>query len=99
MLFPAGIFPPNPLGLYDMNANGWEWMQDWYDASWYRSNPGHDPKGPATGTLRSVRGYADGDYVAGLNLSRYSRDPMLIEKNYDAVLGARSTPHILCAVR
>ncbi|WP_187645133.1 formylglycine-generating enzyme family protein [Cupriavidus campinensis] len=55
MLYPVGIFPPNPLGLYDMNANGWEWMQDWYDEDWYRVSPEHDPKGPPTGSLRSIR--------------------------------------------
>ncbi|MBB1631587.1 SUMF1/EgtB/PvdO family nonheme iron enzyme [Cupriavidus sp. UME77] len=75
---PVGIFPPNPLGLYDMNANGWEWMQDWYDANWYRASPGRDPKGPPTGTLRSLRGYAEGDYISGLNVLRYSADPMLV---------------------
>ncbi|KAF7963965.1 hypothetical protein AWV80_03925 [Cupriavidus sp. UYMU48A] len=81
MLFPVGVFPPNPLGLHDVNANGWEWMQDWYDANWYRVSPELDPKGPPTGTLRSLRGYADGDYVSGLNFMRYAQEPMITGKD------------------
>ncbi|MGO4765301.1 formylglycine-generating enzyme family protein, partial [Cupriavidus sp. 2KB_3] len=81
MLYPVGIFPPNPLGLYDMNANGWEWMQDWYDEDWYRVSPEHDPKGPPTGSLRSIRGYSGGDYISGLNIKRFKRDPMMTGKD------------------
>ncbi len=28
---PAGSFPPNAVGLYDLSGNAWEWCNDWYD--------------------------------------------------------------------
>ncbi|HRY16342.1 MAG TPA: formylglycine-generating enzyme family protein, partial [Candidatus Competibacteraceae bacterium] len=37
---------PNPLGLYDMHGNAWEWVRDGYDM--YEAGIFIDPEGPRT---------------------------------------------------
>jgi formylglycine-generating enzyme required for sulfatase activity len=44
---PAGAFPPNAYGLYDMSGNVWEWCYDWYRPDYYRDSPTRNPLGPA----------------------------------------------------
>lgn len=45
---------PNPLGLYDMHGNIWEWCWDWSGP--YDIGAITDPTGPETGPLRVIRG-------------------------------------------
>ena len=52
----CGVFPPNPLGLYQMHLNGYEWARDWYDENYYANSPMRDPEGPTTGVLKALRG-------------------------------------------
>ena len=50
---PGGTFAPNGYGLHDMAGQMGQWCWDWY-AKPYAG--GTDPRGPATGTYRVLRG-------------------------------------------
>lgn len=80
--YAVGLFPPSPLGIYDMGANGFEWVHDYYDADYYTHSIENDPTGPDKGNRRVARGYDPGsNFYGGVTMLRRGEDPMLIEKN------------------
>jgi formylglycine-generating enzyme required for sulfatase activity len=59
----------NALGLFDMSGNVWEWVNDWYDGSYYSVSPSTNPLGPVSGTTRVLRG---GSWAGDSNFVRSS---------------------------
>jgi len=55
---PVGSFKDgaSPYGAFDMAGNVYEWTQDWYDRDYYAVSPRKNPRGPAAGAYRVVRG-------------------------------------------
>jgi formylglycine-generating enzyme required for sulfatase activity len=55
---PVGSYASgvSPYGVLDMAGNVWEWVADWYSASYYSQSPASNPGGPTWGTGRVVRG-------------------------------------------
>jgi formylglycine-generating enzyme len=81
---PVKSFPPNGYGLYDVAGNVWEWCNDLYNDSYYKSlegkisvNPGgpstsYDPQEPYT-QKRSLRGgsfLCNDGYCSGYRVAR-----------------------------
>jgi len=53
---PVDAFPPNGYGLYGMTGNTWEWIADWFHATYHQHATRHNPIGPQQGTARVMRG-------------------------------------------
>ncbi len=70
--------PPraNPLGIFAITYNLWEWSADWYAADYFAKSPSDDPRGPKDGEFRVLRGGGfRGDPASATCFSRGSARP------------------------
>lgn len=56
----VGTYPANPAGLYGMSEDNGEWVNDWFDEGYYKNSPKNNPRGPATGEKKVLRGSVGG---------------------------------------
>jgi sulfatase modifying factor 1 len=60
----------NGYGLYDMEGNVWEFVNDWYGQNYYSISPYDNPKGPESGFImpdgKPYRGMRGGNWYNGL---------------------------------
>jgi len=80
--YPAGA---SPYGAYDMAGNVWEWVSDWYAGS-YAAGAVTDPTGPASGSLRVLRG---GYFDSGAAYVRASERYYIAPSYADSTVGFR----------
>ncbi|MDG6224457.1 MAG: formylglycine-generating enzyme family protein [Candidatus Thermoplasmatota archaeon] len=78
---PVGRKDPNGWGLYDMYGNVFEWCSDWYAPLGDEAST--DPKGPADGEEKVLRGGSWGNHPQHCTSShRIKSDPGTIQFNF-----------------
>jgi len=93
---PVGSYAPNPLGLYDIQGNGADWVKDWYAADYYSQSPEQDPQGPETGDKRVIRGLPR-DAGEGYTITRGSMRPETVQGPPSRSTGFRCAENSLSA--
>ncbi|MDH2420334.1 formylglycine-generating enzyme family protein [Cobetia amphilecti] len=88
--YPVDMYPPNPIGLYQMGDNGYEWVSDWYLHNYYNNSPQKNPRGPDEGNKKVVRGISPGqDWGGKLTMERYHAPPNIGDKFLQAEFSFR----------
>jgi formylglycine-generating enzyme required for sulfatase activity len=84
---PCRAFPANEYGVFDAVGNVWEWVHDWYAPDTYAAPARTNPRGPADGQLRVVRGGAW--VVTDVRMLRCSHRHKVPPDTYSYAIGFR----------
>jgi len=84
--YPSGASPYKAL---DMEGNVFNWVNDWYSASYYASSTASNPIGPASGQYHVLRG-GNWEWTGGYELAtnRHTYNPAAVQWNL-SVIGFR----------
>ena len=77
----------NPWGLYDVHGNVWEWCNDFSGESYSGQGKGQDPRGPASGEERVMRG---GSWAGSAESCRSSTRSSETPRFADACFGSEA---------
>lgn len=76
-------------GVYDMIGNVAEWVDDWYEAFYYKHSPLNDPKGPEKGSFKILRGFSYMSIAGNYDINTYYRSPSYPNDDYRSFFGFR----------
>jgi formylglycine-generating enzyme required for sulfatase activity len=67
----AGSYPKgaSPYGVQDMAGNVFEWINDWYQADYYKISPYKNPKGPDSSGFRIMKSGSWVEFANGVRIS------------------------------
>ncbi|WP_295003808.1 SUMF1/EgtB/PvdO family nonheme iron enzyme [uncultured Dechloromonas sp.] len=75
--YPIALYPPNPLGLYDMAYMTWEWTNDWYAEDAYETASKIDPLGSVSGKEKVIRSWSIWNgQILGTSIWRKTKVPI-----------------------
>jgi acetoin utilization deacetylase AcuC-like enzyme/formylglycine-generating enzyme required for sulfatase activity len=74
---PVGQKKPNAWGLHDMHGNVAEWCNDRYAKDYYAKSPSENPRGPAEGQERVLRGGAWNSVADACRSTYRASDPAI----------------------
>jgi formylglycine-generating enzyme len=74
---PVGSFPlgRSPFGIEDLAGNVWEWVEDWFNATFYGHSGSKDPLNHTPTGLKVIRGGGWGNNPAGLRSTLRHANP------------------------